>query len=296
MNAPPVAAANLVFQSADAGQHWQDISAGLPVDFVPSGIFATDGGLYLSGEQGVYRNGGASPEAAWKKEMALTGAYTTFSDGLGGVIAYNNLPFYPQLNNSGLWMPIFKDFKSQSIRLLFTAQDGSFFLCGERGIFKSADEGKTWNHTMQDGWALDMVEADGVLLCTSERGILRSIDGGENWEVAMNEGGVGIAVEVIEGGFAAIAYNSKSETRRVRSSTDGGRTWQAIDEGLPPSMLIASIKQAGGFLFCGHPNGIYRSADGGTSWQLLLPNTGEKVFDLSVSGEMLYAVLRNGGC
>ena len=141
-----------------------------------------------------------------------------------------------------------------------------------------------------------MVESNGVLLCTNEQGILRSTDGGEHWDLMISEGGVGIDVAVIEGGFAAITYNTDSETRRIRTSVDGGKTWQPIDKGLPPHASIASIVQVGKFLFCGHPDGIFRSADQGKTWKLILPSIGKKVFNLSVSGKMIYAVPRDGGC
>lgn len=293
---PTPTTSNIVFQSTDGGQHWQDISAGLPKGFEPTMLFANNGELYLGAEQGVYRNGNASKSGAWEKDMTLTEPYTTFSDGPGGIIAYSQSRVFQKLYNSDLWMPIFKDFKGQNIRLVFTAKNGSLFICSDNGIYKSTDQGKTWQHVMQQGWVIEMVESDGVLLCTNQQGILRSTDGGENWEVVLSEGGVGIAVEVIEGGFASIVYNTKSETRRVRISTDGGKTWQAIDEGLPPSMLISSIKQVGNDFYCGHPKGIYRSVDGGKTWQLLIPTIGDKVFDLSVSGEVVYAILKNGGC
>ena len=140
------------------------------------------------------------------------------------------------------------------------------------------------------------MESDGVLICTNQRGILRSADGGEHWDVVVSEGGVGIAAEIIEGGFAAITYNTESETRRVRISTDGGKTWQPIDSDLPPSADIASIKQVGEYFFCGHPDGIFRSADRGKTWKLILPSIKEKVFNLSVSGNVIYAIPRSGGC
>jgi photosystem II stability/assembly factor-like uncharacterized protein len=143
---------------------------------------------------------------------------------------------------------------------------------------------------------MKMVESDGVLLATSQVGIIRSSDGGENWDAVISEGGVGIAVENIKGGFAAITYNTTSETRRVRTSYDGGKTWQPIDAGLPASLSIASIVQVGDNFFCGHPSGIFRSSDKGKTWQLLLPSIEKKVFNLFVSGNVIYAIPRDGGC
>ena len=82
----------------------------------------------------------------------------------------------------------------------------------------------------------------------------------------------------------------------MRTSYDGGKTWQAIDAGLPASLSIASIVQVGDDFFCGHPNGIFKSSDKGKTWQLMLPSMGNKVFNLSVSGNVIYAIPRSGGC
>ena len=143
---------------------------------------------------------------------------------------------------------------------------------------------------------MKLVESTGVLLATSQGGILRSSDDGENWDLVISEGGVGIAVERIKDGFAAITYNTASKTRRMRTSYDGGKTWQPIDAGLPPNLSIASITQVGEYYFCGHPAGIFRSSDKGKTWKLLLPSIEGKVFNLFVSGNVIYAIPVGGGC
>lgn len=296
---------NIVFQSADGGQTWQDISEGLPEGIKPGTFFADDDELMLCTDKGIYKNSTASKTANWEKELSTDQLFTHVAAVPAGVMAVsNNGQIFQKSNDTGVWMPIFTNFEGQYVNTVFTAKDGSIFIGsdirwgrGLKGIFKSTDQGTTWKHVMQDGWGIQLVESDGVLLSTSNQGgILRSTDGGEHWDVAMGEDGVGIAVEAIKGGFAAITYNAESETRRIRTSTDGGKTWQPIDAGLPPSKLIASIKQVGDALYCGHPKGIYRSDDQGKSWKLLLPAIGEKVFNLSVAGGMLYAVLREAGC
>ena len=143
---------------------------------------------------------------------------------------------------------------------------------------------------------MKLVESNGVLLATTERGIIRSTDNGETWDLVISEGGVGIAVESINGGFAAITYNTISETRRVRTSYDGGNTWEPIDAGLPASPMIASLIQVGKYFYCGHPDGVFRSSDKGKTWKLLLPSMESKVFNLSGSGNVIYAIARSGGC
>ena len=143
---------------------------------------------------------------------------------------------------------------------------------------------------------MKMVESNGVLMATSQGGIIRSTDDGENWDCVISEGGVGIAVERIDVGFAAISCNTSTQSRRIHLSLDSGKTWKSIDEGLQPSLFISSIKQMGEYLICGHPDGIFRSSDMGKTWKLLLPSIENKVFNLFVSGNVIYAIPRDGGC
>ena len=192
--------------------------------------------------------------------------------------------------------------------------DGTIFVGAAAGLYKSTDKGKNWKHVVKDGWAANLVESNGVLIGTSQRGIMRSTDNGEHWNWVISEGGVGIAVERIDGGFAAISYNTKTKSRSIHVSFDAGMTWNRIDAGLPPSQNISSIKQIGRYLICGHPDGIFRSSDMGRTWVKVhgsVDNTmiasaiplsintsskNPKVFAIYVSGNVLYAVAGTSGC
>lgn len=160
----------------------------------------------------------------------------------------------------------------------------------------------------------NVVELKGVLVATGQKGIRRSTDNGETWEWVIREGGVGIAIEKIEGGLAAIFYNTKMKSRRIHVSFDEGETWEHIGNGLRPSMFISSIKQVGKYLVCGHPDGIFRSSDMGMTWNIVHPSVENndikyrttlnsdpfddhrKVFKIYVSGNTVYAVAGNAGC
>ncbi len=190
----------------------------------------------------------------------------------------------------------------------------------KKNVLKSTDGGLTWQQTSdvpteveQPDLERHMLKADGVMIATGQQGIRRSTDNGKNWQWVISEGGVGIAVERIKGGFAAITYNTETKSRRIRTSLDSGKTWQAIDAGLPPSSLISSIKQMGPNLICGHPDGIFRSYDLGKTWNRvhpgvdknefkfltirnITPSYPDKVYRIYVSGNVLYAVAVIAGC
>jgi len=232
-------ATNIILQSKDGGQTWQDISHSLPENEQPEGFFAGESDLYLHGKNEMYRSKSNLKTPVWEKETEKN------------------------------WKQVQKDLEG------------------------------------------NVVESEGVFMATGTKGIMRSTDNGEHWEYVISEGGVGIAIERIDGGFAAITYNTSTKSRRIRISSDSGKTWKAIDEGLQPSLSISSIKQMGKYLICGHPDGIFRSSDMGKTWNIVhssvdkiyvkagnsvASSDNRNVFKIFVSGNVLYAVARNSGC
>ena len=300
---------NLILQSKDGGQTWHDISKSLPENEQPEGFFAGDSDVYLRLKNVMYRSKSNLETPVWEKENALDPRSTSIAFNPSGINAYNyEGQIYQKNLNTGIWMPIHTNFKRQWVRTIFESSNGTIFLGCDSGIYKSADQGQSWKQVLKEVWVMEIVESEGVLLGTSQDGIIRSTDNGEHWDVVIRGGGVGIAVERIDGGFAAISYSSMTQSRRIRISLDGGKTWKAIDEGLqssasissisglPLSASISSIKQMGEYLICGHPEGIFRSSDMGNTWNIVHPGVDEKVFKIYASGNILFAVQRGLGC
>jgi photosystem II stability/assembly factor-like uncharacterized protein len=290
-------AANIVFKSTDGGQSWQDISEGLPGDKLEGSLFVNDRGFYLRTGKYIYHSKPNNKAPFWEKEI-FPDEHSNIAHGKSGIFAYDyhQGQFRQKINGSGEWSPIYKNFQLKGIIDVFETAGGTVFIVCDRGrgLFRSNDNGKNWKEVHRGVWKL--AESNGVLMANSTNGVIRSADDGETWETAISEGGMGIDIAPIDGGFAAITFNRQSDTRRVRTSYDGGKTWQAIDADLPPSMKTSSIIQLGDYFFCGHPNGIYRSGDKGKTWQLILPSIENKVFNLSVSGNVIYAIPSAGGC
>lgn len=308
-------ATNIILQSKDGGQTWQDISEGLPENEQPEDFFAGESDLYLRVNNVMYRSKSNLKTPVWEKETILGPRTASIAFNRSGVRAYSYGGQIYQKTPAGRWMPIYTSLKNQSVETIFETSDGTVFAGCRNGLYKSTDRGESWKQVQNEGWVMDMVESEGVLIATGQNGIMRSTDNGEHWEWVINEGGVGIAVERIEDGFAVISYSTKTKSRRIRISLDKGKSWKAIDEGLQPSLSISSIKQVGGYLICGHPDGIFRSADMGKTWNMVHRNVDKnellysatlnivdpfknpgKVFKIYVSGNVLYAVARSAGC
>lgn len=317
-------ATNLILQSRDGGQTWQDISRSLPEPKQPEGFFAGASEIYVRTNGVLYRSTNNLKTPVWEKENIPDQRSTSIAFNRSGVIAYSNDGHIYQKKSASDpdsnrdWLPIYTSLKSTNLELhevatIFEASDGAVFRSTGKSFSKSTDKARTWK-LVQKGWVGDVVESAGVLLATGVQGIMRSTDMGEHWDWVISEGGVGIAIEQIEGGFAAIAYHAKTKSRRIHVSFDEGKTWKVIDDGLEPSMNISSVKQVGNDLFVGHPDGIFRSSDLGKTWQrvhasvdnafklsdatksLVAYKDNRRVFKLYVSNKVLYAVAVKAGC
>jgi len=282
--------ADQVYRSTDGGQTWQGAGSGLPVGYKAGGIFSTGGKVYLVSENGMYQSTAATAAPLWEKAVFLEDHITGIFPGRAGTYALSMWNGLYQEILPGIWSAAHTPLKDKSVRSVLETPDGAVFVACDAGIFKSGHNGHCWKHVFQEGMVLNMVESGGVLVAAGFKGLLRSTDGGEHWNWVLTEGGVGIETTRIASGIAAITYNGKMETRRVRTSADNGKTWQPIDAGLLPSPSISSVQQAGEYLLCSHPAGIYRSADQGKTWELILPASEGMMFEFAVSGNVIYAV------
>ena len=320
---------NIVLRSADGGQTWQDISEGLPEKLQREGVwshglFANDHGLYLRAGNGFYHSEPNSTTTFWTKEI-FPGEQREIAPGKNGIFAYNfRGQFLQKIDGTSDWSPMYTDFQEQAVRIdkttdwmyknykerevrtVFETAGGTVFIGSNNMLFRSTNSGKTWKQVHIGDGSMKLAESNGVLLTTSKEGILRSTDDGQTWDRVIGEGGAGIAVERIDGGFAAIVYNTITQTNTIHISQDSGKTWNTIGEELQPSWIkqtfglqsslnILSIKQVGKYLICGRSDGIFRSSDMGKTWKLLLPSTENRGFNLSVSGNVIYA-MPNKGC
>ncbi|HPH86540.1 MAG TPA: hypothetical protein PLC48_13815 [Ferruginibacter sp.] len=328
--------ANIVFKSTDGGQTWQDISDGLPEPAIDeyaygrNAFFANDNGLWLADGNGIYHTQPNLTAPFWNKAF-LPGVFSNLTPGKNGIFAYNSQDgIFQKTNGTNGWTPVFTDFKAKRVRSVLETAAGTIFIGTDKGLFKSTNSGKTWKLFPAAGLGWKTVESNGVLLTTGQQGIMRSTDDGETWNWVIQDGGVGIDVTNIKGGFAAINYSTTAKTRRIRTSYDGGQTWQPIDAGFPgqtindsPWRLIktdnpvqnstdsgwhpkeaappvqeykTSLVQVGENFYCGHTDGVYKTSDKGKTWQLVLPAAKGKMFKLAVSGNVIYAIQMESHC
>lgn len=143
--------------------------------------------------------------------------------------------------------------------------------------FVSTDGGATWRETGANINALAIAPGNARLVyAVSCRGVERSADAGGEWESlrgARVEGFDPALIAIAPGDAQTlyVALASEGGTVRVRRSTDGGTTWQ---EASPPGEPIGALALAvdateARMVYLSTLRGLYRSTDGGRSWELL---------------------------
>jgi photosystem II stability/assembly factor-like uncharacterized protein len=176
------------------------------------------------------------------------------------------------------------------------------------GVYKTLDGGKTWKNTgLRDSRAIGKVivnpkNPDIAFVAVlghpfgpnPERGIFRTLDGGKTWEKVLykdeNTGGIDVAFDPRNSNilFAALwevrrtpwSLSSGGPGSGLYRSNDGGTTWKKLEnsekeKGLPKGpygrigVSVAANSDRVYALIQASEGGLYRSDDGGDTWQLV---------------------------
>lgn len=167
---------------------------------------------------------------------------------------------------------------------------GAGYMGSGSGVYKSKDGGQTWNLS-SDGLpvedvsalAVDLVSPTNIYASSGVRGdIYASTDAGKSWSLRGNTdffGGMGnnLVADPNDG----MTLFMISLTGGLAKSSNAGRSWQHIIQGLPVdqeggmgayvlSLAVdptdSSIVYAGTGGFVGQGHGVYKSLDGGSTW------------------------------
>jgi photosystem II stability/assembly factor-like uncharacterized protein len=172
------------------------------------------------------------------------------------------------------------------------------------GMYKSTDGGKSWAHlgltdTRQIGAiVVDPRDPNIVYVAAlghqygpnAQRGVFKTTDGGQTWnKVLYKDADTGATALAMEPGNPDVLYAALWQTRRppwnvyppsngpgsgLYKTTDGGRSWTKLTQGLPasvgriglsispaaPRRVYANVDSSAGL------GGVYRSDDAGATW------------------------------
>lgn len=177
------------------------------------------------------------------------------------------------------------------------AQPGTFYAGARNGLYKSTDNGATWVLYAQssayilglgvsplDGNAIVMGKSGGV-------GFQMSFDGGNSFS----------NTTVTTGFMRQFAWSASdpgrmfvvmgTSTSSIMTSIDNGLTWTGIGPaGNGWGMYVSPTNEQ--FVLLAHDSGIYRTVNGGTSWDLVYTGAFKSVVEYN---GILYATANAGG-
>lgn len=292
---------HLPWKTSDSGANWQPIATGLIDD---SDIFSIRVDpkrpqlVLASACSGIYRseNSGES----WTKLRGIPGTHRRTHviaqdpQDSDTIFAGTTLGLFKSPDGGRSWLHLSTEqvnwmvFDPADPRVLYLATEFA-------GILKSADSGQTfaaYNRGFVNHSLTQITGSGGRLYATSiyegrHGGIFRSLDGGLDWTLCANDealAGRNLSSLVAAPSKPDLLFAASQD--EVLKSADGGKTWSRlviqpkVSAGRPAQhfgririqslQVVQPVAQQDKLvLFAGTQSGLFRSADGGGSWERL---------------------------
>jgi photosystem II stability/assembly factor-like uncharacterized protein len=282
-----------VSRSTDNGNTWQQVSS--PIENGGE-AFVSDNAIIVAEDNFIWRS--TDDGASWDvvEQFALTGI-SSFARAGTKLFAAVRTGIMTSTDNGGSW-----DFSAFSNGAYSFSSDGSVIYLGSKDkVFKSTDLGATWID-VSTGLGKGGIQAllfDGTNLFAGtpadSAGVYKSTNGGTNWSPAATGLPIGKIIRSLIS-FGAYVF-AGTEGDGIYRSSDHGDSWAKTDVNntLLAQELVLTFCTTDKALFAGGLNGIYKSNDGGATFQRTLngfpPNIGVFAWSLTVSGDNIVAAV-----
>ena len=178
-------------------------------------------------------------------------------------------------------------------------QGGTVFVSGHPGLNRSDDGAETFAR-INEGLPGTDVHAFGagreVLYGSAvDGGLFASTDDGQRWEVRATDGTQAFFGRIVVDPADDDHLFVGDARRGVAESTDGGRSWSALDSGLQAATWLSRSGASVDLLVASGPAGAARSTDGGETWSSLSVPSGASLVEIDPDDpNVLYAGAHEG--
>ena len=283
-----------MFRSSDRGTTWSLVQSGLPSALSVQTLIAYGSYVLAGSPQGLYRS--SDDGANWTRvqsglpvDQDIRSLASSVRTLYAGTI-YDGL--YLSTDSGATWAQSDSGLRLRGFSTSAVLGTRQFFFAGGESVFRSSDDGTTWEAA---GAGVSQMNAlaikGGKLLAGTGFGVFRSTDFGENWLNASS----GLSTEVYA---LAISGNDifAGTYRGIFLSTDDGNSWHTVNN---PDLefgdnVFTAFAVQDSDVYAGYGdtfNGgfVFRTKDAGRSWVNI-----DKSLDTSYISESISALFVEG--
>lgn len=290
-----------MYRSTDRGLSWVHIDGGFPLYKVSSMVF--DGSYTYAGTeyQGAYRSGDAG--CTWTKiDNGLESSFVTqfhierrdqepdrmFAATSRGAYTTTNAGLHWSARNTG--------FPMQFIQT-FTTHEGVLYVGNQSaGVYRSTDDGDTWV-TVNKGLEYASINAfetiDSTIYVAALNDVYRTTDRGETWVPSLTGLNDQLIYTIEAAGDMLFAGTSDG----IYRSTNAAKSWDKMNNSLTGKWVqTLHVPDGSNIIIAGttqrrtEETGLYRSTDGGLSWQHIKTDPPNQIiYDIESAGTDIYA-------
>jgi photosystem II stability/assembly factor-like uncharacterized protein len=199
-----------------------------------------------------------------------------FSNPVRAIVAFPNGIVYAGTTGGGVfrsnnlgqsWSRISSNLSDSSVYSLSVSSVGPIFAATTNAIFRSTDQGQTWETALDSAFALTLVnDSRGYTYAAvsvrrgtiAHCGVYRTTDNGRTWAIAKERPTILNMHVDARNNVWLVDYNG------IARSTDGGSSWFNVGPFTANGFCLTTNSQ--GHIFTGGLWGIYSSFDDGHTW------------------------------
>jgi photosystem II stability/assembly factor-like uncharacterized protein len=261
-----------LFRSTDSGSTWTPLQPEMPPPCVGASLHAIGTNLFVhDSRRGAFIS--SDTGKSWSSISAglpLASYHLNLIGSLGTTLFANADNFmgdyihkaFRSTDNSASWQELDPQKEFENTTYFIKVINGSVFIGNNGGIFRSNDNGVSWEKVLQSPYQASLTAIGRTILAGTYKGVFRSDDNGITW-ILTSKDTTNPVTGLAALDTALFALQQKNHRRGrcncVIRSTDKGESWTEVNSGFPQSFSVNALYSIGPNIFAATiDSGIYR--------------------------------------